>query len=52
MGCRKSSFKRDVYSNTILPQETNKNHQIDNLTLYLKQLEKEKQKRPQISRKN
>ena len=24
MGCRKSSSKREVYSNTILPQETSK----------------------------
>ena len=31
MGCSKSSSKREVYSNTILPQETKK-HQIDNLT--------------------
>ena len=37
----KSHPKREVYSNTILPQETKKNHQIDNLTLLLKQLEKE-----------
>ena len=51
MGCSKSSSKREVYSNTILPQETNKNHQIDNLTLYLKQLEKEEQNNPKISRR-
>ena len=39
MGCSKSSFKREVYSNTIIPQET---RQIsNNLTLHLKQLEKE-----------
>ena len=25
MGCSKNSFKREVYSNTILPQETRKN---------------------------
>ena len=24
MGCSKSSYKREVYSNTILPQETRK----------------------------
>ena len=36
--------RREVYSNTILPQETRK---IDNLTSYLKQLEKEEQKSPQ-----
>ena len=40
MVCSKSTFKREIYSNTILHQET---HQIDNLTLHLKQLEKEQQ---------
>ena len=25
MGCSKSTYKREVYSNTILPQETRKN---------------------------
>ena len=48
MGCSKSSSKREVYSNTILPQEK---HWIDNLTLHLKQLEKEEQKTPKISRR-
>ena len=48
MGCSKRSSKREVYSNTILPQEK---HQIDNLTLYLKQLEKEEQKNPKITRR-
>ena len=38
----KSSAKREFYSRTILPQETRK-HQIDNLTLHLKQLKKEEQ---------
>ena len=45
MGCSKSSSKREVYSNTILHQETRK-HQINNLTLHLKQLEKGEQKNP------
>ena len=31
IGYSESSSKREVYSNTILPQETKK-HQIDNLT--------------------
>ena len=48
MGCSKSSSKREVYSNKILPQETRKDR-IDNLTLHLKQLGKEK-KKPKISR--
>ena len=42
MVCSKSTFKREIYSNTILHQET---HQIDNLTLHLKQLEKEQQQK-------
>ena len=50
----KSSSKRGVYSNTILPKKQEK-HWIDNLPLYLKQLEKEepkKKKKPnKISRK-
>ena len=49
MGCSKSSSKREVYSNTILPHETRK-HQIDNLTLHLEQLVKEEQN-PKISRR-
>ena len=31
--------------------EKQENHQIDNLTLHLKQLEKEKQKSPKVSRR-
>ena len=42
MGYSKSSSKREVYGNTILPQEK---HRIDNLTLHLKQLVKEEQKK-------
>ena len=47
---RKSSFKMEVYSNTILPQETRKS-QINRVTLHLKQLEKEEQTKPKVSRK-
>ena len=46
MRCSKSSSKREVYSNTILPQEA-----INNLTLHLKQLEKEEQKTPKVGRR-
>ena len=46
MGYRKSSSKREVYSNAIVPQETRKTLN-DNLSLHLKQLEKEEQKNPQ-----
>ena len=49
MGYSKSSSKGEVYSNTILPQETRKTS-INNLTLHLKQLETE-QKIPKISRR-
>ena len=50
MGYSKSGSKREVYSNTILPQETRKtlNRQSN---LNLKQLEKEEQKTPKISRR-
>ena len=43
MGCSKSTSKREVYGNKILPQETRK---ISNKqpNLHLKQLEKEEQK--------
>ena len=50
MGRSKSSSKREVYSNSISPQETRK---ISNkhLTLHLKQLEKEEQRKPKVSRR-
>ena len=50
MGCSKSNSKREVYSNKFLPQETRKS-QIKNLTLHLKQLQKEKQTKPKVSRR-
>ena len=46
----KRSSKREVYSNTILPQETRKTSER-NLTLHLKQLGKEKEKNSKISRR-
>ena len=49
MRCSKSSSKREVYSNTILPQETRK-PQIENIFLHVKQLKKE-QKIPKVSRR-
>ena len=52
MGFSKSSSKRDVYSNTILPTyKKQEKHQVDNLTLHLKQLEKKEQKNLKISRR-
>ena len=47
MGCSKSSPKREVYSSTILPQETRKILNTQ-LTFYLKQLEKEEEKTPKL----
>jgi len=48
MGCSKSASKREFYSNIILLQKTS---QINNLTSYLKQLEKEEHTKPKVSRK-
>ena len=42
-GMQQSSFKREIYSYTTLPEEIRK-HQIDNLTLHPKQLEKKEEK--------
>ena len=50
MDCCKSSSKREAYSNTILCQKQ-ETSQINNLTLHLKQLEKEEQKNPKVSRR-
>ena len=50
MGFSKSSSKREVHSNKCLPQEIRKS-QINNLTLYLKQLEKEEEMKPKVSRR-
>ena len=48
MGHCKSSAKGKVHSNTGIPQEKS---QINNLTLHLKQLEKEEMKKPRVSRR-
>ena len=50
MGHCKSSPKGKVHSNTGIPQEQEKS-QINNLTLHLKQLEKEEMKNPRVSRR-
>ena len=49
MGFSKSSAKRKVHSNASLPQETRE--KSNNLTLHLKQLEKEEMKNPMVSRR-
>ena len=48
MGCRKSGSKKEVYSNRSLSQETRK---ISNLSLHLKELEKEEQTKHKVSRR-
>ena len=50
MGCSKSSSKREVYSNSISPQETRKISSKQSNPTDLKQLEKE-QRKPEVSRK-
>ena len=47
MGCSKSSSKREVYSNKSYVEKS----QINNLTLHLKELEKEEQTKPKLSRR-
>ena len=49
MGHCKSSTKGKVHSNTGIPQETRK--KSNNLTLHLKQLEKEEMKNRRVSRR-
>ena len=50
MGHCKSRAKGKVHNNRGLPQEQEK-CQINNLTLHLKQLEKEEMKNPRVSRR-
>ena len=50
MGFSKSSAKGKVHNNTGLPQKQERN-QINNLTLHLKQLEKEEMKHPKFNRR-
>ena len=50
MGHCKSSAKEKVHSNAGLPQETRKKSN-KNLTLQIKQLEKEEMKNPRVSRR-
>ena len=50
MGHCKSSAKGKVHSNTGISQVTRKKS-INNLTLHLKQLEKEEKKNPKVSRR-
>ena len=49
MGYSKGSFKRQVYNNTSLPEEIRKIS--NNLNLHIKELEKEEQTKPKVSRR-
>ena len=49
MGLSKSSAKGKIHSNTSLPQEARE--KSNNLTLHLKQLEKEEMKTPRVSKR-
>ena len=49
LGCHKSGYKKEVYSNTDLPQEARKIS--NNLTMFLKELEKEQKPKTVEGRK-
>ena len=49
-GTHQSSSKREVYSNSISLKKQ-EIYQINNLALHLKQLEKEEQRKPKVSRR-
>ena len=51
VGCDKSSSKREVYNNTVLPEEIRKISKTNNLNYYLKELEREEQTKPKVSRR-
>ena len=52
VGCSKSSFKREFYSNAILPQETRKiSNKQSNLTPKATRERRTKKKSPKISRR-
>lgn len=51
MGHSHSSPKREICSNTGLTLEKEKKSQVKNLTLYLKDLEKTQQTKPNVSRR-
>ena len=49
MGCSTNCSKREIYNNKILPQEKRKIS--NNLSLHLKQLERDKQTKSKVSRR-
>ena len=49
MGCSKSSSKREVYSNTILPQETRKiSNRQPNFTPKTEEEQQQQKKKPKL----
>ena len=50
MECSKNNSKKEVYSYTSLPKKQEKS-QVNNLTLHLKELEKEEETKPKVSRR-
>ena len=50
MGCSKCSSKREVYSDIAYLRKQEK-YQINNLNLHQKELEKEEQTKPKVSRR-
>ena len=50
MGCSKSSSMREVYSDTSIPQEIRKTSNKKTDLIYLKDLEKEDQTKPEVNR--
>ena len=50
MACSKRNSKREVHSNTVLPQVTGKS-QMNDWNLHLKQPGKEEQTKPEVKRK-
>ena len=55
-GVRESNAKRDIHSITRVSQKKKEERkkekaQINNITLYLKELEKESQRKPKLSRR-
>ena len=50
MGCSKSSSKKELHSSTILLKKQEK-YQINNVTLHLKEVEKEEQTKLKVSRR-
>ena len=51
MGHHKGNPEREVHSITALPKEDRKKSEMNNLTLHLKELEKQQPTKPRVSRR-